>query len=147
MDFDEENDTIAPMLADLGGELALTFGPDHEGLLLYVEAGDRWYSYSLWQVEGDTVRSEFTTREIDRQVNNIRDVLPPQRRWSKLILSVEGTRFNAKFGYPDEDNVEVGNGMDRADAVVREYFPDKRLVPAPLPDWAKPNPPDTPPLD
>ncbi len=148
MNFDEENDTIAPMLADLGGELARTFGPGSEDLLLYVEAGDGWYSYSLWQAEGDRVQSHFTTREIKRQVESIRNVPPPQRRWSKLVLSVVGTHFDAKFGYPEEDNVEVGSGVDRSDAVLRQYFPEKRLVPAPLPEWAMANPPhDTPRLD
>lgn len=133
MDLDQENGTVAPMLADLGGELAAELGDDLDGVLLYVEAGPGWMSPSLWRGEGDSVRYYDTPLAIKDLVWDIWEVPSPERRWSKMFYVVTGTQFRTEFKYPDNESVDIANALDRREAVLNHYFPGKIVVYPPSP--------------
>lgn len=129
----DKYDRLGPAYADIGGELAEIVGGDPDGVFLYAEAGEGWYGYGVFKDEGDKVRYYDPGPELGDLIYEAWLSEEPDKRWAIMEYAIHGTKFDAKFKFPDEVNVKSYDENDRRDIALRKHFGDKPVIYPPLP--------------
>ena len=123
---------LGPIYADIGGELAEIVGGHPDGTFLYAEAGDGWVSCGIFKDEGTAVRYFQPTSELTDLLLEAWDAEEPEKRWAVMEYEVQGTKFDAKFRFPEE--VSVGDfDPDRRDIALKNRYGDKPVIYPPWP--------------
>jgi len=125
---------LGPLFADIGGEMARIVGGNPDGTYLYAEAGDGWTGASVFKDEGDVVRYYDPSSALMDLIREARLEEEPGKRWSVMEYEVNGTKFDAKFKFPDEVKVESFNDGRREAALKRRYG-NKPVIYPPPPDF------------
>jgi hypothetical protein len=121
-----------PMLADIGSLAAEVVGGDPDGLYLYVEVGDRWIGVSVFKDEGAAVRYHDPSSDLSDLIYELWQAEEPAKRWAVMEYEVKGTKFDARFRFPEEVDVESFDEDRRAIALKKRYG-DKPVKYPPLP--------------
>ena len=129
----DKYDALAPILSEIGQELADTVGGDAEGVFLYVEIGEGWAGPSIFRDEGDAVRyydpRDPTLSEI---VFDAWYAEPDEtKRWSIMEYVITDGKFHASFKYPEEVDVTEPDS-NRRDAALQSRFGDKPVIYPPM---------------
>jgi hypothetical protein len=125
-------DKLGPMLSEIGGLAADDAGGDPDGLYLYVEAGDRWISSSLFKDEGDSVRYFDVSSELSDLIYEFWRAEDRDKRWAVMEYETKGTKFDARFKYPEEVDVESFDD-DRREIALKKRYGDKPIIYPPWP--------------
>lgn len=120
-----------PMLGAIGEQAAADLGGDPDGIYIYAEVGDRWYSVYLFRDEGDVVRCHKTSNELDHRVCEAWEAEEPDKRWSVMEYEISGGQFDASFKFPDEIDVEDVE-VDRRKIALKQRYGEKSIV---YPSW------------
>jgi hypothetical protein len=124
---------MGPILTSIGEHVASELGGNPEGIYLYVEVGDRWISVNVFRDEGDVVRYYRHGSELSDQIWDLWKAAEPARRWAVMEYEIKGGKFDARFKYPEEVDIESME-VDRREIALRERFADKPIVYPPVPD-------------
>ena len=129
-------DALGPLLGDIGTKLVSIADGATSGLFLYVEACEGGTYTSIFKDEGAQVRYlDWEKTGLYDFIIAAREAEPDvTKRWSVMEYEVEDGKFEAKFKFPDEVNVEADVGGDRREVVLRERYGDKPVV-YPPPPW------------
>ena len=117
---------------EIGRELAEIVGGDPDGVYLYAEAGDGWIGSSLFRDEGNAVRYYDTTDELDDLLVKFRNTKKPGKRWTVMEYEIIGTKFDARFKYPEEVEVEFFDD-DRREIALKRRYGDNPIIYPPWP--------------
>lgn len=123
---------------EIGQNVVDTVGGDPDGILLYVEIGDRWSSSSIFKDEVEVVRYFRTNERLDDllwEAWHAESEGGGIKRWSVMEYDIKDGKFDASFKYPDQVDVEVVDD-ERRQAAVRARFGDKPVVYPPMPGTA-----------
>ncbi|KEQ51647.1 hypothetical protein [Sphingobium chlorophenolicum] len=133
-------DMLGPLLNEIGQVVADVVGGDPNGIFLYVEVGDGWISPNLYKDEGEVVRDcEITSPSLTDLIWEAWHLEPegPNMRWSVMEYSVENGKFDVRFKYPGEVDVEAYDHDDaRREAALRTRYGDKPVIYPPPPKGA-----------
>jgi hypothetical protein len=129
---EDKYDLLGPAYADIGGELAQIVGGDPDRTFLYVEVGDRWLEGGVFKDEGDSVRYYDPSQELSDLIWKAWNTEEPNKRWSVMGYEITGTKFNARFKFPDEVDVEIYDA-DRRRTALKNHFGDKPVIYPPPP--------------
>lgn len=129
----DKYDLLGPRYADIGGELAKIVGGTPDGVYLYAEAGDNWFGYSIYKDEGEVVRYFPPSSELGDLISDAWHAEEPDKRWAVMEYEVEGTKFDARFRFPDEVDVESFD-EDRREIALKKRFGDKPVIYPPWPE-------------
>ena len=127
----DKYDKLGPLFADVGGELAKIVAGDPDGTFLYVEAGEGWLSCGVFKEDGGSVRYYRPTSDLTDLLFEAWHTDEPNKRWAVMEYDVVGTKFDARFKFPDEVDVESFE-MDREAIALRNRFGDKPVI---YPAW------------
>ncbi len=130
-DREKKFEKIGPMLGAIGEQAASDLGGNPDGIYIYAEVGDRWYSVNLFRDEGDVVRYYDAHNELDHLVWDAWKAEDPDKRWSVMEYEIRGDEFDARFKFPDEvdvENVEI----DRREIALKQRYGNKTIV---YPKW------------
>lgn len=130
---EERLDKFGPMLADIGELAAEEVGGDPDGLYLYVEVGDRWISPSLFKDNGESVQYFDASSKLTDLIDVFWRAEDADKRWSVMEYEVKGTKFDARFKYPEEVDVESFD-EDRREIALKKRYGDKPVIYPPWPD-------------
>ena len=129
-------DALGPALSEVGQEAVEIAGGDATALFLYVEAGEGWVGPSLFKDEGEIVRYLDPPRRspLDQMLIAARETEPDvSKRWSVMEYVIEDGKFEAKFKFPDEVDVEGDeDDIERRDVVLKRRYGDKPIVYPPI---------------
>lgn len=130
---EDKFDRLGPLLSRVGEEVAADLGGNPDGAYLYVEVGDRWISVNLFRDEGEVVRNYDHGTELTDAVWKAWEAESPdpKMRWCVMEFDVHGTKFDAKFKFPDEVDVETYD--DRRGEALKMRFGDKPVIYPPPP--------------
>lgn len=128
----DEFESLGPMLADLGGEIADIVGGQVDGALLYVEAGEGWASAAIFRDEGDAIRYFDPSSELFDLIHELWNAQEPSKRWAVMEYVVEGTKFDAQFLYPEQIDPEESE-VERRPRALKRRFGDKPVIYPPVP--------------
>ena len=128
-------ETLGPLYAELGGELAKIVGGNPDGTFVYAEAGEGWLGASVFKDDGDLVRYFDPSARICQLLRRAREFENPEpkMRWSVMKYGINGTTFVTNFAYPDEVEVESFD-LDRREAALKEHFGNKPVIYPPPPN-------------
>lgn len=120
---------------EIGAELVDIVGGTADGIYLYAEAGDGWFGYSVFKDEGSAVRYFTPTSELG---DLIRDAWKTenrdrQMRWAIMEYEIKDGKFEARFKYPEEVDVESFD-IDRREEALKRRYGDKPVIYPPIPD-------------
>lgn len=124
-------DALGPALSEVGLETVAVAGGQTTALYLYVEAGEGWVGPSLFKDEGDQVRYIRLGRsKLGDLIIVARETEPDlSKRWSVMEYVIEDGKFEAKFKFPDEVDVEgEGDSIERRDVFLKARYGDKPVV-------------------
>jgi hypothetical protein len=132
---EDKFDRLGPLLGAIGEEVAADLGGNADGAYLYVEVGDRWISVNLYRDEGDVVRYFRHGPELTEALWRAWEAENPDSmmRWSVMEYEINGIKFDAKFRYPDEVDVESYDS-DRREAALKKHFGEKPVIYPPPPN-------------
>jgi hypothetical protein len=120
------------MLSEIGGLAAEDAGGDPDGLYLYVEVGDRWISSSLFKDNGDSVQYFDVSSELSDLIYEFWLAEDRDKRWAVMEYETKGTKFDARFKYPEEVDVEDLD-EDRREIALKNRYGDKPIIYPPWP--------------
>ncbi|MBA3667281.1 MAG: hypothetical protein H0W65_06120 [Sphingomonas sp.] len=129
---DGKDESLGPVLADIGGELARHVEGDPDGMFLYAEAGEGWYAVAVFKEESDQVRYYSPTSELGDLVWEVWNSEEPEKRWAVMEYEIKGRKFDVQFQFPDEIDPKETE-MDRRPRVIERRFGDKPVVYPPWP--------------
>lgn len=128
-------DALGPLLSEVGLEAVAIADGDAAGLYLYAEAGEGWVGPSLFKDEGDRISYLRLGRsKLGDLIIAARETEPDlSKRWSVMEYVIEDGKFEAKFKFPDEVDVEGDEDhMERRDRFLMARYGDKPVVYPPL---------------
>jgi len=125
---------LGPMLGAIGEQAADDLGGNPEGIYIYAEAGDGWYSVGLFRDEGDAVRYYRPSLDLSHLIRDEWQAEDPEKRWCVMEYEILGNRFDTRFKFPDEVDVENLDDDRRASA-LRKRYGDRQIV---FPPWEDP---------
>ena len=125
-------DKLGPMLSEIGGLAAEDAGGDPDGLYLYVEVGDRWISSSLFKDNGDSVQYFDVSSELSDLIYEFWQAEDRDKRWAVMEYETKGAKFDAKFKYPEEVDVEDLDD-DRREIALKKRYGNKPVIYPPWP--------------
>jgi hypothetical protein len=125
-------DKLGHMLSEIGGLAAEDAGGDPDGLYLYVEVGDRWISSSLFKDNGDSIQYFDVSSELSDLIYEFWQAEDRDKRWAVMEYETKGTKFDAKFKYPEEVDVESFDD-DRREIALKKRYGDKPIIYPPWP--------------
>ena len=99
---------------------------------MYVEVGDRWIGVSVFKDEGAAVRYHDPSSDLSDLIYELWQAEEPAKRWAVMEYEVKGTKFDARFRFPEEVDVESFDEDRRAIALKKRYG-DKPVKYPPLP--------------
>jgi hypothetical protein len=123
---------LGPLLSSIGEHLAAEIGGDPNGIFLYVEVGDRWISVNVFRDDGDVVRYYRHGSGLTDVIWDFWKAPEPAKRWAVMEYEITGTKFDAKFKYPEEVDVESFD-TDRREIALKRRFGDKPVIYPPPP--------------
>jgi hypothetical protein len=129
---EDKFDILGPLLSDIGGEIAEIVGGNPDGAYLYSEAGDGWIGTSVFKDEGDVVRYFDPPSELEELLLEFRNTEKPGKRWTVMEYEIIGTKFDARFKYPEEVDPKFFDG-DRREIALKKRYGDKPIVYPPWP--------------
>lgn len=127
---------LGPIYSEIGEEAAAIVGADADGIYLYVEVGDEWMSPNLYREDADAVRWFDASRELTGLVWDAWGAEEANRRWCVMEYEARAAKFDARFRFPDEVNVESMD-EDRREVALKRRFGDKPIVYPPPDGWAE----------
>jgi hypothetical protein len=125
---------LGPMLGAIGEQAAAELGGNPNGIYIYAEVGDRWYSVYLFRDEGDVVRCYKTSSELGLLVWEEWKAEAIDKRWSVMEYEILGGQFDAHFQFPDEIDVEDVE-VDRREIALKRRYGEKPIVYPPWDEW------------
>ena len=129
---EDKFDGVGPKMSTIGEEAAADVGGDPNGIYLYVEVGDRWISVNLFRDEGDVVRAYEPSPELTDAIWDAWEAEnDPKLRWSVMEYEARSGKFDARFKYPEEVDVESFE-LDRREIALKKRYGDKSVVYPPL---------------
>lgn len=114
-------DILGPAYEEIGLELAEIVGGDPDGAYLYAEAGEGWYGYGIFKDEGGTVRYYLPSPELGKLIYEAWLIEEPSKRWAVMEYEINGTKFDARFQYPEEIDPNESEIERRPRALKRRY--------------------------
>ena len=130
---EDKFDLLGPAYAEIGQELAEIVGGDPDGVYLYAEAGEGWYGYGIFKDEGNIVRYYDPSPELGDLIYEAWLIEEPAKRWAIMEYEVNGTKFDAKFKFPDEVQVKSYADDDRRENALKKRYGDKPIFYPPWP--------------
>lgn len=127
----EKFEKLGPMLGAIGEQVAADLGGNPDGIYIYAEVGDRWYSVYVFREEGDVVRYYDSSSELGLLVWDEWKAEDPDKRWSVMEYQIRGNKFDASFKFPDEVDVEDVE-TDRREIALKRRYGDKPII---YPPW------------
>jgi hypothetical protein len=128
---EDKLDALGPALSEVGLEMVAVAGGDTTGLYLHAEAGEGWVGPSLFRDEGDRVSYLRLGRsKLGDLIITARETEPDLgKRWSVMEYVIEDGKYEAKFKFPDEVDVEgEGDSIERRDAFLKARYGEKPVV-------------------
>lgn len=133
----EKLDALGPALSEVGLEVVEIAHGEADALFLYVEAGEGWVRPSLFKEDGDMVRDlELRGSPLAELIIDARETEPDvSKRWSVMEYVIEDGKFEAKFQFPEDVDVEGDDDiLERRDAILKARYGDKPVVYPPPPE-------------
>jgi hypothetical protein len=129
-------ESLGPLFADVGGELADIVGGDVDGTFLYAEAGEGWLGASVFREDGDVVRYFDPSPALTDLLLQAWETESPESilRWSVMEYEVTGTKFDVQFRYVDEIQVKSFADNGRREAALKRRYGDKPVIYPPIPE-------------
>ena len=127
---DEMFDKLGPALSAIGEQAAADLGGDPNGIYIYVEAGDGWYSDNLFRLEGEQIRFYSASDELGELIWELWNIGEPGKRWSVMEYEIKGDQFDVQFHYPRDVDVDDLDTDRRAEALKRRYGAKPVVYPA-----------------
>jgi hypothetical protein len=124
-------EVLGPRCGEVGGELAHLVDGDPDGTYLYVEAGNGWYEYGVFKDDGNSIRYIDPSSELGELIWKALKTLEPNKRWAVMEYEIKGTKFSARFKFPDEIDVDSFD-LNRRDIAVSKHFGDKPIIYPPI---------------
>lgn len=121
-----KNEIAAEILSDIAALAVRDIGSDSENIFLYAEAQRGVIAPSLFRDAGNRVMSYRPSSDLTDRLFDVWEEAPEDRKWTALLLSIEGKRFDARFLYPDEFGADEIFG-DRQESVLKAKFGDKPI--------------------
>lgn len=131
--IDSNLEKMGPLLGSIGEHVASELGGDPNGIYLYVEVGDRWISVNVFREEGDVVRYYEHGPELTDLIWDFWKVPEPTKRWAVMEYEIKGGRFDARFKFPEEVDVQSMD-VDRRKIALHERYGDKPVIYPPIPE-------------
>jgi hypothetical protein len=128
----DKYDTLGPLLAGVGGELAEIVGGSPDGVFLYAEAGEGWIGAGVFKDDGAHIKYFDPSSELTDLLLKAWNAEEPSKRWAVMEYEVKGTRFDVQFQFPDEIDPEESEGERRPRALERR-FGEKPVIYPPWP--------------
>lgn len=125
-------ETLGPAYEEIGLELAEIVGGDPDGVYFYAEAGDGWFEYGIFKDEGNRISYYDPSPELGELVREAWLIEVPEKRWAVMEYEISGTKFDAKFKYPDEVDVKSFD-EDRRGIALKKRYGDKPIIYPPWP--------------
>lgn len=129
-------EALGPIYEAIGVEVAQIVGGDPDGAFLYAEAGEGWYGASVFKDEGELIRYYDPSSNLSELIYDAWLRLDRDKRWSVMEYDIKGTKFDARFQYPGEVDVETFAADDRREVALKKRYGDKPVI-YPPPPWAK----------
>ena len=124
-------EVLGPAYEQIGLELAQIVGGDPDGVYLYAEAGEGWYGYGIFKDEGNQVRYYDPNSELSELIYAAWLIEDPDKRWAVMEYVIEGTKFDARFQFPEELDPNESE-MERRPRALKRKFGDKPIIYPPL---------------
>lgn len=130
---DEKYKRIREVFLRINDEAAVIVGGNPNGIFLYVEAGNGWIGSSLFRDEGVAIKYYRSSMELDRAISDAREEEErPHMRWSVMEFAVENDKFQVRFKFPEEVDVEKFD-ENRRDGVLQARFGEREITYPPFP--------------
>lgn len=129
----DKYEVLGPMYADIGAEVAEIVGGDPDGSFLYAEVGDGWVYAAVFKNEGTLVRYFDPSPELSNLLLEAWETEEPGKRWAVMEYEVMGTKFDAKFLFPEEIDPKV-HASERRPVVLKRRYGDKPVIYPPIPE-------------
>jgi hypothetical protein len=131
-------DVLGALFNEIGVELVNIVDGDPDGIFLYVEIGDRWISPNVFKDDGHHVRNLDDSEKLTDLLWEAWYAESEEggiKRWSVMEYDIKDGKFDVRFKYPEEVDVE-DFGVDRREAALRARFGDKPVIYPPMPSTA-----------
>lgn len=123
MDHEKEADIIGLIAEMLVNETK----PFSDGALLYCEAEWNAASVSMFRDEGDIVRYVDRKTRIFDPIFDLWNIAENGKKWSGLVMTIEGNSFNVRFEYAEDWQSEEWEG-DRRERLLAAKYGNKKIV-------------------
>jgi hypothetical protein len=100
------NQTVETLLQDIGRLIEDSLGEDADGTFMYVEAQPDVMSAIILKDLGERVVAMFPSDELTNALFNAWDLAEEGKKWGSLFYTISGQRFDARFQYPNEWNLD-----------------------------------------
>lgn len=131
-------DILGSLFNEIGIELVRITGGDPDDIFLYVEIGEGWISPNVFKDRGDKVDNldgNETLSDLLWEAWYAESEEGGIKRWSIMEYDIKDGKFDTRFKYPDEVDVETFD-IDRREAALRARYGDKPVVYPPMPGTA-----------
>jgi hypothetical protein len=122
---------LGPVLSTIGEQAAADLGGNPDGIYIYAEAAEGWYSSYVFRPEGDVLRFYSSSQELGHLIWDLWNMGEADRRWSVMEYEIRGDRFDVQFHYPEEIDVDDFD-LDRRENILKKRFGD---IPVIFPAW------------
>jgi hypothetical protein len=129
----DKYEVLGPLYGEIGLEVADIVGGDPDGAFLYAEVGEGWVYASVFKDEGPSVRYFDPSSELSDLLLEAWEEEEPDKRWAVMEYEIKGTRFDARFLFPEEIDPKM-HASDRRPIVLKRRYGDKPVIYPPIPD-------------
>ena len=112
---------LGPMLSAVGEQAAQDLGGNPEGIYVYAEATESWYSSYVFRPEGNVLRFYSSSEELGNLIWDLWKAGDVDKRWSVMEYSISGDQFDVQFHYPEEIDVKEFDKDRRSNAIKRRF--------------------------
>lgn len=127
----DKYEKLGPIYADIGGELAEIVGGDPDGTFLYSEAGEGWVSAGVFKADGAAVRYFRPSSVLTDLLLEAWSTVDSDKRWAVMEYEITGSKFDAKFQFPEEIDPNEGE-LERRPRALKRRFGDTPVI---YPPW------------
>ena len=124
---------LGPVLGAIGEQAASDIDGNADGIYIYVEMGDGWYSIYLFRDEGETVRCYDSSGELNSLVRDEWKTEDVDKRWCVMEYEIRDNRFDVHFKFPWQLDIESMD-EDRVGTALVKRYGDKPIIYPQIPD-------------
>jgi len=119
------------LLNEIGQLIAESRAHARNDTLLHAEVAANFVAPSIFEDVGDHVQYRDADRRLTYALLDLWEVGESDKRWAEIEYVIRGSKFDAKFIYPEELDLDE-DPLEHRGRVVERYF-GKKLVSYPPP--------------